>query len=745
MLLLINLSESNLKDIFYLSSWISRDTVYRFNIKNSDEIVYSKKIIENIAKLTELLDACSDLGGERLGHHDLNGRALVIVHLRKYRPRVYRDYQTTHNLHHVCGTLIMGISHVDSYLHIKSSSKNVADAVQKFLEDELHFEVERMEDRVVGGFSPQPLSQLIAGKMPDNSPFKLAGIAFTRASIGNVPLNIPRAAFNDRILLTLESLHESGIISSASPVYLQSLELDYKKEQIKVESKHLVGGSIRLTYQNAGLTDAFQDTLERDFEASFGVPLSRKLDPSQWATGTFGIIAFILRAKTREEIQDYQRTVYSELLDIGIVEEKPETIKVCSSFSCNTNVILDVDANECKDCGAPLKSQNISVIELKTKGLQGWISELLSAEDNWSLGARMLTFEKQRYFPLVSRLDKSAKVAGLFQHRISREKQLTFDRSSMPVVRFSELYDAVPLRIERDESAVISLPYLLTAQFEPNKRPEIAREVSDLLGRLQATYDSRASRAARISYDRLILPPPDQDGDKYEVDVFNVMRWLFWHTSRLGKKGQREPDGFISFQDYHDVESVTQLKQWNLGYDAKFSARDGGYDFGPEQHRQAAEYIRKYFRAKKQGVKRDLRILGHAIISNSIDSAKIQSFVNHLRDEKIISTTLESPAIVLIRDEFLVRLYKEFSEKEETVFRGKRLHLHFMIVRLLEHQTSHMFIELAIPIADYIIDQLQLMPPIENKLDVEELMRSSFSEIPAHLYTPQCDMGKRPS
>lgn len=738
LLLLLNQSEANLKDIFYLSSWISRDTVFRFNIKNVDETIYSNKIVENLDKLTGLLDTCSDLGGERLGHHDLNGRALVIVHLRKYRPRVYRDYQTTHNLHHVCGTLIIGISHVDSYVHVKSASKNVADAVQRFLEVELDFEVERMEDKVISGFSPQPLSQLLSGRPPEGSRFKLAGIAFSRTSIGNVPLNIPRAPFNDRILTTVETLHDSGIISSASPVYLQSLDLDYKGEQIRVESKHLVGGAIRLTYQNAGLSDTFQEALESDFESSFGVPLSRKLDPSQWAAGTAGIIAFILRAKTKEEIQDYQTGVYAELKKIGILEEKPEEIKACSRFGCKSSSVSDPEAAECKECGSPLKRQNILVIELKPKGLQNWISGLLATDKTWGLGSRTLTFEKQKYFPLISNLDSTSKIAALFQHRVSREKQLAFDRSSLPLVRFSELNESVPLRIERDDSAVVSLPFVLTAHFEVGKRPEIASKVSSLLTRVQASYDSRISRAARLSWECLISPPSDQDGDKYEVDVFNVARWLFWHASRLGKKGQREPDGFISFQDYQDSESPSQLNQWNLGYDAKFSASVDGYDFGPEQHRQASEYIRKYFRAKRQGIKRDLRILGHAIISNSIAYDKIASFVKHLCEERIISVTEASPVIVLIRDEFLSHLYHELSANEELLFRTKRLHLHYLVVRMLEQKTPHMFVEMGRPAADYIVQQLKSLPPIEKKLDIDELLRGCFSVIPASLFTPQC-------
>ncbi len=738
-LILLNESEAYLKEVFYLASWHSRDTSYRFQQEVHTPNRFCELIIEKVDKLTEMLVQCSDQGGELLGYHEIAGQTMVLVYLRKYRPKVSRDYKSKLNLHHYCGTLVLGLTFSDGCIHVKSTSNDVASTVQRFLEQELSLEVTRLEDKVENEFNPAPLNELIRGIHPGSSKARLVSIAFKRAAIGGVPITIPYSPFNDSILKTLEALSGSSIVALASPVNIAAMEVEYNQQIIKIETQLTSGGALRFHYQNIGITDSDQRSFEHEFLTTWGVPLNRLLNPDRWQLGSVGIIASILKAKTVEDIEDYQKIAYEHLKDIGIVEENEVSIWRCVNFHCASPPIREFDDHPCNSCGAAMRKHTIHEVKSSTKAMEGWVRSFLKTQLQWQLQSKQASFEARQFYPLVGDEHVGQRLAAFFQHSLSNETLASFDRSGLPVVRFSENVLDPPIRTERDDSVAISVPHLLATTLDDTTLPEIVAATKNNLIGMAASYDSRMSRAARISADRLEQSPVDQDGDRYEVDVFNVMQWLFWYSSRLGRKGTREPDGFVSFQvpDRDDRALTT----WNVGYDAKFSKLPAGYSFGSEEQRQAFEYISKYFRANRSGKSSKLRIRGHVIISNNITSEKIYAFVNYLKQEGLIVAGKQSPIVALIRDEFLLKLYRSLSGRQD-IFRKKRLHVHSLMVEALQQVVPHGFVEFGSSAADFILAEIENREPIEDGLGIDEFDSSFGFEFPANIFTPQIDLSK---
>ncbi len=734
-LLLLNQSEAHLREVFYLASWQSKDTKYRFAQESHTNDRFAQLIEQHSSELTKLLQKTTNQGGELLGIHTIKGKLLVLVYLREYRPKVSRDYKSKLNLHHSCGTLVMGLNFDDGFFHLKAASKDIAAAVESFFREKLKIEVVRTEDQVESNFDPKPLAELLKGT-PPKSTIRITGIAFKRAAIGGVPLTIPLSPFNDQICTTLNALSNASIITYATPVNIASMDVAYKDTPIHIEAEIILGGAMRFLYQNHGIRNADQRDFEIEFQNTWGLPLNKLLDPTQWRLGTGGIVSSILKSKHVDEIEEYQKTVYNKLRELGIIEEKEETIWRCSNYSCGAPVLKVFDDHPCRTCGAQVREIKIREIAVNEQVIRDWVRKFLDTRIGWKLKSQTASVEKKEYWPLLGNNPDSQRLATFFQHNISTDVLETFDRSQMPIVRFTNQSIDPPVRTERDTSVSVSIPHLLASEIEGDELPQLDESLKRHFENTANSYDIRISKAAQVSVERLALIPSEQDGDRYEVDVYNVLHWLFWFTTRLGRKGVREPDGLISLQAVSRLSGEVDAPTWTIAYDAKFSNAAKGYDFGPDEQRQAREYIGKYFRAPSNAKHSKLRISGHVIISNNIETAKIAAFTQYLRSEGIIVTDKASPAIALIRDGFITTLYKALAADQE-LYRQKRLHLHGYLINLLRRKSERDFIELTADAASWILDNLKKQEPIEDGITVKQFDESIAVDIPSELFLPR--------
>ncbi len=734
-LLLLNQSEALLREVFYLASWQSKDTRYRFSQETHTKDRFAHLIQEQASELTELLQKTTNQGGELLGIHKIKDKLLVIVYLREYRPKVSRDYKSKLNLHHSCGTLVMGLNIEDGYFHLKSPSKDIAAAVEAFFRTKLKIEVTRQEDLVESAFDPNPLADLIKGNPPPST-ISLSAIAFKRAAIGGVPLSIPLSPFYEHIHKTLQSLCQASIITFATPVNIVSFSVVFKGMPINIEAEMTSGGAMRFLYQNHGIKDSDQKEFESEFRSTWGFPLNKLLDPTRWKLGTAGIIACILKAKHSEDIEEYQRPIYKRLRELGVVDQTEETIWRCSNYGCEAPILREHDDHPCRACGAPVREIKVQEIATNDSVLRGWVGEFLGEQIAWTLNKKSASIEKKEYWPLLGPNPESERLACFFQHTLSAEVLQTFDRSVMPIVKYTNQIIDPPVRTERDLSVSVSVPFLLAASIEAGELPQLVSCLKTRLEDTASSYDSRISNAAQLSASRLETVPLEQNGDLYETDIYNVLHWIFWFTTRLGRLGVREPDGLISFQAYSEVAGEAGAPSWNVAYDAKFSRAAGGYDFAPEEQRQAREYIGRYFRSVSNSKHSRHRISGHAIISNNIKSEKIGAFVELLNNEGVIVPDRPSPAIALIRDGFITTLYRALSRNQE-MYRRKRLHLHGYLIKLLRQTSKNGFNEFDSEGAKWILASLEKQEPIEDGVTQKQFDDSVFIDFPTALFEPK--------
>lgn len=736
-LLLLNQSEALIREVFYLASWQSKDTKYRFSQESHTNDRFAQLIEQHASELSELLQKTTDQGGELLGIHTIKGKLLVLVYLRQYRPKISRDYKSKLNLHHSCGTLVMGLNFDDGYFHLKSTSKEIASAVEAFFKDKLKIDVCRMEDQVETNFDPMPLAELLKGTPPKSS-IRLTGIAFKRAAIGGVPLTIPLSPFSELIHTTLHALSHASIISYATPVNIAAFDVAFRGIPIHIDAEITHGGAMRFLYLNHGIKDSDQRDFEADFTKTWGFPLNKLLDPTQWKLGTGGIIASILKSKHVDEIEEYQKVVYNRLRGLDLVEEKEERIWRCTNYGCTSPVLKEFDDHPCRACGASMREIKLLEIAVNEPELRKWIRNFLAQRLGWQLNDHTASLEKKEYWPLLGKNPDSERMATFFQHSISADVLETFDRSQMPIVRFTNQSIDPPVRTERDSSVSVSIPHLLASEIENDSAPQLVDSLKRHLENTANSYDMRISKAAQVSVERLESVPAEQDGDRYEVDVYNVLHWLFWFTTRLGRKGVREPDGLISFQTLSQLSGDVAASTWTVAYDAKFSNAAKGYDFGPEEQRQACEYIGKYSRAPSNTKHSKLRISGHVIISNNIQVQKIASFAEYLRTEGVISIDKVSPAIALIRDGFITTLYRALAANQEN-YRKKRLHLHGYLVYLLRRSSEHDFIELTEKTATWILQSLDKQQPLEDGITKKQFDDSISIDVPSEFFLPKFD------
>ena len=210
-------------------------------------------------------------------------------------------------------------------------------------------------------------------------------------------------------------------------------------------------------------------------------------------------------------------------------------------------------------------------------------------------------------------------------------------------------------------------------------------------------------------------------GNVYETEVFNVLRSILPYCYQFGREGKIEPDGFVCLPEY-EQNAMEGVDTWNWSYDAKHSDKVAGYDLNIEERRKIVNYI-ELFRAKIAFWEKSTKLRAHVIISNNLTEAKMKSAAEFVfNEEGGVKKANRDVRLVLMRQEFLTRLYELVAEKKDD-YQRRRPFFGNLLVKLLEHEGDERYAVLTKDDAEKLFEDLLKVRPVEKAMTEGELIR----------------------
>ena len=246
--------------------------------------------------------------------------------------------------------------------------------------------------------------------------------------------------------------------------------------------------------------------------------------------------------------------------------------------------------------------------------------------------------------------------------------------------------------------------------------------IEDLL----RTYKERRERAARHSHSILRGEHKNLSGNEYETEVFNLLRAVFPYCHKLGRPGKAEPDGFVCIPDYRSVQDEGELvdaSSWNFIYDAKHHGKGRGYDLNHDEQRKMLEYISTFRNQRRVLDGSNRKIRAHIIISNQVADAKMLAAAGFLFGDDGLSKKNKDVKLILMREEFLMKLFEWSQTKTEEV-RTKRPYLLELFIKLFDSAPPEGFLALGEAEAQGIVAELAEYQGIEKRVPAKSLEAS---------------------
>jgi hypothetical protein len=171
----------------------------------------------------------------------------------------------------------------------------------------------------------------------------------------------------------------------------------------------------------------------------------------------------------------------------------------------------------------------------------------------------------------------------------------------------------------------------------------------------------------------------------------------------------------------YEQNAMEGVETWNWSYDAKHSDKAGGYDLNIEERRKIVNYIEK-FRAKIAFWEKSTKLRAHVIISNKLTEAKMKSTAEFVFDEASgVKKGNRDVRLVLMRQEFLTRLYELVAEKKDD-YQRRRPFFGNLLVKLLERERDDGYSVLDKDDAERLFQELLKVRPVEKAMTEGELI-----------------------
>jgi len=413
---------------------------------------------------------------------------------------------------------------------------------------------------------------------------------------------------------------------------------------------------------------------------------------------------------------------YEELIDAGILVCEGKPARVCRSLICRPKKpILDEKILVCTKCDRPIEDSVIREVSRGEEAIAEKVSDIFEAATGFSLG-KPKQFEGLEYYPLRKKdHPESEELCVIVRDRLWAETKAKFQRSSQALAIIEAHTDERYVYLDDEGIGRISLAYAYTSQQSKDEKEACAKRCRELVKSLLIHHQDRISTAARLSYQHLLQGTFGDKGNVYETEVFNVLRSILPYCYQFGREGKIEPDGFVCVPVY-EQNAMEGVDTWNWSYDAKHSDKAAGYDLNIEERRKIVNYIEK-FRAKIAFWEKSTKLRAHVIISNKLTEAKMKSTAEFVfGDDGGVKKANRDVRLVLMRQEFVTRLYELIAEKKDDYQRRRPLFGN-LLMKLLERQGDDGYTVLAKAEAEKLFEELLRIRPVEKAMTEGELIK----------------------
>lgn len=721
MVIFLNRKE-DLALIHYTYNWRRLQTIKEFDIKGGAPNSAKTKLEGSIEELLKRLGRIKD--GEEYTFYGTGevrtGLDVFVLH-RNYRTAVKPDYRDRYRFQHDYGQVVFGLNSRRSALVVKVANRLIRDVIVDWVRRTLDVELTASGSALFADYSAEQIAIELMGGYDESHGLDLLGVEFRHSALpAGSPLAITASEFSRSIKDELTWLRGKSVLHVNALSDLSALTLRFKQMPAKVEVRTEKGGAITLNLIDQHLDEDYVDEFKEAFLKTFHLPIGRKIDPTAMRMGAADIYQHLLAGVDGDQVSPYQRDKLERVLDLELLKPVKSRIGKCHHLNCtsgSTRFTDDDAVNDCPSCQTPLKWDDHTRYKLNPAAIPKAMKAILEKATGRVLSTTPHKFEGHSVHRLTDEEKPGKFIHVFFNERLGSEKMDSFRRSMFPMLIVHPTGSPKGPVIDGDGIAHMGVGYALAASEDHDAEESFESQTRAVVRRLMQMEQERILRAARHSRDSLSTKGADYHDRKFESDVYNLMRCLFRYSIKLG--GKNKPDGFSSFV-YFEEGQLSDPTKVNLSYDAKFSDKTDGYDFGIEENRQIHEYIRS-FRRSKHLQRESNGYDGHIIIYNHIKRSSLANAANYLWNVDRLPKLKENFLLVFMHESFLIKMWDLLHDKSaEIVKRWYSFPEAFHLALKMNQRDGCTLLDgrNAEDIIEGILDE----PPIDNPIDHDSLL-----------------------
>lgn len=726
LLWLFSKKQTAVLDVFGLESWHGHSTSFEYSVSGNDK--FAAFINCNITGIEKAFGKVTKHGVKLLCKHTLPDKRNVWVFLREYAPKVKRDYRSIYNVAHECGMIVFGFDPSDNRVHFKSSNKQLAEAFAETVKQSFTSDLTLLKNLVFSDYVPEQVSRNFCGDYSEEHDVLLQEIAFAKTGLPEGSGFAIKRGFMKRSVkqdLQILSNENNGYLSVSGPSDIEELEVDFRGQVARIKLDRDKGGAFRFAFDNKGWDKNQQTDFENSFQAAFGVPLNRLIDPSVVPMGSASIIASLLNLKNSANVAQYQENALRYLFDAGFLKSEKHSLRGCVYNFCSENKkhVTEESRERCLKCSKQLGKWNANLLEPVQSKLIGLVARFFQ-DSGFELQVTSKKIEGVSYFQLRQCTDdgEGVRLAVVIANHPTCTVRQTFERASLPLIVLQASTSAKPIYDDFDNVGHISLAHLIASE-QQSLSETLKKQCRELAARMALTHNETMQKAARHSRKILTEGTTTLTGNQYEIEIFNLLRIIFPYSFQLGRVGKEEPDGFVSIPDYREIDSLEDVDSFNFSYDAKYSEAKKGYDFGSPERRQMVDYIGRFSRKKHVLGRNNTKYHAHVIVSNNLKNEKLIAAAKFVYGDDGLKGKAKQVRLVLMRQAYILGLF-DWVQSNPNEFLEKRAYLYEAVIKQLQSDATEKFVELGSEEAEQVIASVKKLEIYETRISRSDLERS---------------------
>ena len=726
LLLLFNKRPAALLDIFAAENWRSHSTSFEYLLTSKDD--FPKFANKNTAGIVKAFEKVTKFGVSKLCAHTLSDGRRIWIFLREYKPRVKRDYHHDYNVSHDCGMIIFGYDPADGHIHFKSGNKQLAFEFSDLIEKNFDSKLVHLKSLLFSDYKPDETASRFCGDYDESGGILLHEIEFSRTGLpGEAGVCLKRGFMQKSVKNAVQTLADesNGFLDVSGPADVARMLMEFDGKPATVELVRDKGGAFTFDFNNSGWEKEDQKAFEGCFQTTFGIPVNRLIDPTVAPMGNAAIIGSLLGQKNRATVLPYQEEMLDFLMEEKLLKCERHSFRCCTENFCPSNKkpITNEDQKRCTSCNAtPGQSQSTLLTLGKSQLVK--LAAKFFANSNFELDTTIRSFEGVKYYRLKQPDgDQSVLMALVIADRPTPTMRHAFERASLPLIVLQPTTGGKLAYVDLDNVGHLSAAHMIASRGETSLRRVVERSCHNVVNKMGLTHQEAIRKAARHSHSILTDGTEELNGNKYETEIFNLMRILLPYSFQLGRVGKEEPDGFVSIPDYKDIDGLSDVGSFNFSYDAKYSEEEKGYNFGSTERLQVINYIQSLSRKKHILGTRNGKYHAHLIVSNNIQNSKLAAAAKKLYGDDGLKGKAKDVRFGVMRQEFVIELY-EWVQGQSLKVLQKRPYLYECIIKLLETNNSDRFVELGTAEAKQVIETVEKFETVEAKIERGELIKS---------------------